>query len=142
MEVGRWTFICCTLDIVRCTLNTLDVGLWTFDERCRRKTFDSARCTLFAHTLDVVDWTLDIGCSDVECWTLDVGHWIGRTFRRWTCGCWTLDVGRRTLDVELWNIGRWDVGRWTLDVGTFDVRTLDVGRKILDVKRWTWEVGR
>ena len=62
---------------------------------------------------------------------LDVGHWIGLAFIRWTCGCWTLDVGRRTLDVELWNIGRWDVGRWTfrtLDVGRWTLRRLMLGR--------------
>ena len=135
LDGGRSYVVRWILSAARSTRWTLDSGRSTKD--VGRKTFDSARCTLFAHTLAVVEWTLDIGCSDVECWTLDVGHWIGRTFRRWTCGCWTLDVGRRTLDVELWNIGRWDVGRWTLDVGTFDVRTLDIGRKILDVKRGT-----
>ena len=88
--------------------------------------FDSARCTLFAHALDVVYWTLSNGCSDVGRWTLDVGRWdIGLLgVRRWKlldvvgrCStllerCWTL------LDV---------VGRcWTL---------LDV--RMLDIRRWT-----
>ena len=70
LEVGRWTrwtyWTRWTLghSDVRTLAWTLNVNV-TLDFGCL--TLHVALCTLFAHTLDVVDWTVDIGCWDVGC---------------------------------------------------------------------------
>ena len=112
LEVGRWT---CWTRWTRWTLghsDTLDVGLDVERERdVGLWMFDSARCTLHVvrpyvgrcgldgrhwllgcWMLDVVDWTLDIGCWDVGCWTLDRTDVQQLDVRM-------LDIGRRTSNV-------------------------------------------